>query len=415
VLVGPNNAGKSSVVEALKLSGVREQPKLGRSVRNETYGDRVSIKYELSDDTQHELRSNNKGTYVTTWDPDGAPLANRVYTVPARRNIEAFFGRGVTDRAGFSGTTSDLPADRNQAPTLTGRLIQIAESPELKKRFDDDVERLLGQELKWELDLAENNSHFFSITSSTGIHTSDGLGFGILSIFYIVAGLFDAEEGAIICVDEPELSMHPQIQRRVAEYLAEHAGRLQVIISTHSPYFVNPEWFQSGAELARCYVHEGSTEISQLTVATRAAISNLARDLNNPHVLGLDAREIFFSEEGVLVVEGQEDVLLLRKITEQLGITIPQTFFGWGAGGAEKVRLVLSILRDLGFKTVSTLLDGDKAATTERLRADFSNYKHYILPADDIRDKPARTTQEKSGVCESNGTLKPAYVDEVKA
>jgi predicted ATP-dependent endonuclease of OLD family len=47
VLVGPNNSGKSSVVEALKLSGVREQPKLGRSVRNETYGDIVQSSMSL--------------------------------------------------------------------------------------------------------------------------------------------------------------------------------------------------------------------------------------------------------------------------------------------------------------------------------------------------------------------------------
>jgi predicted ATPase len=71
---------------------------------------------------------------------------------------------------------------------------------------------VLGYELKWTLDTIETGQYVFTIISPTGTHTSDGLGFGILSVFYIVASFFDIADNSLVCIDEPELSMHPQIQ-----------------------------------------------------------------------------------------------------------------------------------------------------------------------------------------------------------
>ena len=42
------------------------------------------------------------------------------------------------------------------------------------------------------------------------------------------------------------------------------------------------------------------------------------RDFTNPHVLGLNASEVFFLRDRVILVEGQEDVACYRSMASQL-------------------------------------------------------------------------------------------------
>jgi 5S rRNA maturation endonuclease (ribonuclease M5) len=148
---------------------------------------------------------------------------------------------------------------------------------------------------------------------------------------------------------------------------------------------------------------------------TKKDIGRLVSDLNNPHILGLDAREVFFSEEKAVVVEGQEDVILIRRISSQLGVQPPTSLFGWGAGGADKVKLILSILRDLGVANVTTLVDKDKEEVSRALQEAFPEYKHFVLAADDIRDKREQKSRPaKVEVCEENGELKSECRDTMK-
>jgi hypothetical protein len=51
---------------------------------------------------------------------------------------------------------------------------------------------------------------------------------------------------------------------------------------------------------------------------------------NNPHVFGIDACEVFILDDQVVLVEGQEDVVVYRRIAEQLKREMPREFFGWG-------------------------------------------------------------------------------------
>ena len=133
---------------------------------------------------------------------------------------------------------------------------------------------------------------------------------------------------------------------------------------------------------------------------SRSLIAKLANgNLYNPHTWGLDAREFFFQEDGIILVEGQEDVLLYPEIAKQLGKEIQGSFFGWGAGGADNIPHLCSIAKDLGFKRVAAILDGDKKDCFEDLKNNFSEYHFEIIPADDIRTKPARKANlEKPGL-----------------
>ena len=95
-------------------------------------------------------------------------------------------------------------------------------------------------------------------------------------------------------IDEPELSLHPIYQRRLAELLADYAKDRQIIYATHSPYFVNFKHISAGAAVARIHKRGGNSIVSQLSQPTIDRCTGLLTDTHNPHVLGLDARETFF-------------------------------------------------------------------------------------------------------------------------
>ena len=213
-------------------------------------------------------------------------------------------------------------------------------------------------------------------------------------------------------MDEPELSLHPALQRRMANLLIEYAASRQIVVSTHSPYFVPLEALSNGATVVRVFTDATGSQVSQLTPQAAQALDGLLADLNNPHTLGLDAREVFFLEDRVILVEGQEDVLLYPRMAKQLDMAFKGSFFGWGAGGADKMIAIASLLRDLGFQRVVGIVDGNRADVLQRLKAEFPQYQFTSIPTADIRSKP--TVPEKPavvGLLSSDGILKGEFRD----
>ena len=98
-------------------------------------------------------------------------------------------------------------------------------------------------------------------------------------------------------------------------------------------------------------------------------------------------------------------------MARDLNIGLKGNFFGWGVGGAPKMKAFLMLFKDLGYKKVVAVLDGDKADDAEVLRTTFPEYKIITLIEDDIRDKRAREIHEKSGITDEKGN----YKDEHKA
>lgn len=202
--------------------------------------------------------------------------------------------------------------------------------------------------------------------------------------------------GDVVVIDEPELSLHPSLQKRVSALFGRLSQDRQIVASTHSPYFVDLRALANGGHLARITTTDAGTQIHQLSAASKDSIRRLSDgNLYNPHVFGLDARELFFQEDRIILTEGQEDVLLYPRVAEQLGVSLTGSFFGWGAGGASNIAHLCSILKDLGFSKVAALLDGDKAAEASKLKRDFPEFFFACIPAKDIRTKPGREATEE--------------------
>lgn len=406
VLVGPNGGGKSTLVECFnKISLANRNASFSTGKRNKKAGDHVAI--EVDCDNGHGSLRTTKGGSETRW---GGPTPPKIYYLPSRRFFNPYFGMNRWNRKLYLDNppmfqTRTIPMD-----SYTYRLIDLNKSD--SSHFDTILERILGKPLLWTIDLDDNGQYYVKITKHHGIHhSSDGMGEGVLSLMFIVDALC-GDSNELIVIDEPELSLHPQLQLRLMNEIMEKTKDSQIVISTHSPNMLSLKSIENGGVVARVYESQEGTMVREIDERSRKFIASAGQNLNNPHVLGTDARACFFAEDNLIITEGQEDVVLYPVILEALGKNPHLPFFGFGAGGASGIREVAHLLQVLGFEKVGAIYDGDKKEEFDAFTNEFSTcgYRAWIIPAEDIRDKEHYETDAKRGLLDSHKkTLHPEY------
>jgi len=86
---------------------------------------------------------------------------------------------------------------------------------------------------------------------------------GSLRYLCLLAILCDPEPPPLICIEEPELGLHPDILPKVADLLIDASERTQLIITTHSDILVDALTERPEAILV-CERHEGQTVMQRL-------------------------------------------------------------------------------------------------------------------------------------------------------
>jgi predicted ATP-dependent endonuclease of OLD family len=297
----------------------------------------------------------------------------------------------------------------SSAPFSANRLYATNKDSTKRESFNKAMAKILGRELHRTID-ANAAGHYLKFTFGETTHNSDGVGDGIISLFSIIDSLYDSGNGAMIVIDEPELSLHPMYQKRLMRLLVEYSKDRQIVIFTHSPYFIDWESLFNTGKIYRTVREENGIRVYSLKGKTVEKFKGFLTDYRNPHTLGLEAREVFFLEDKIIVVEGQEDVWFYKH-TETLK-DIKGDFFGWGAGGSEKIKTILEMLLDLGFKKIVVVLDADKTkvetgkktSTYDDLVGKYADkVKILFIPSDDIRDKDEqKSIPAKIGLVEKN-------------
>ena len=418
-LVGPNNGGKSTVIEALHALTAQGAVSFSEGKRNKAAGDQVKI-IAKTHDGEHSVRTAPQGGSETVRSPEQSPLP-RCCVLPSRRFFSPYFGQGEWSRDTYV-HGRQVPSSRSEA--ISGFNYRLFKALRQRDAFNQVLTRVVDPPPKWTIEQSDHGDYYIKVDEHGQYHNSDGLGEGIISLLFIVDALYDSDAGDIVVIDEPELSLHPVYQRRLGELLADYARDRQIIYATHSPYFVNFEHILAGATIARIHKRGGSSVVSHLAPTTAARCAGLLEDTHNPHVLGLDARETFFQEDGVIVVEGQEDAVYYPKVLDQLvqggdlsddsRAYLRERIFGWGAGGATKVETVSTILHDLGFERVAGMLDNDQQETAQSLRSNFPDYDFHCIPADDVRTKKRDSdARETIGLLNDEQLLRSEFREEV--
>lgn len=411
VLVGPNGGGKSTLVECFsKLS--MKNASFTEGKRNKLSGDRVVIEIKYDTDEIAKLSTVPNGGSETEWTGTGKP---EVYYLPSRRVFKPFFYKDIWDRRTYISNPENIQFRGNQLNYFTRRLFDACKH---SSNFNSLFWRILGKKLEWTIDQDDSGNYYVKVKkANTVYHNSEGLGEGIVSLLFLTDAIFEAKPSELIVIDEPELSLHPQLQIRLLQEILELTKTVQVVISTHSPNMVSIEAAINGGVIARIYEKDGSSLISSIDDKCREYFESYSNNIYNPHIIGIDARSCFFAEDGFIITEGQEDVVLLPHIIRQLNLPGDIAFYGFGAGGASNIEKIAYILMRLGFSHIGALFDGDKKEEYERFNGTFSEcgYKAWIIPADDIRDKPIQHHKDsKIGILDNKNIVKEEYIESMK-
>lgn len=134
-------------------------------------------------------------------------------------------------------------------------------------------------------------------------------------------------------IDEPEVCLHPQAQKKLLNALMEISKSRQVFISTHSPYFIEPSLISN---ILR-FTNKNGVEIY-------ADTKGELKEMKENRVFFLHHRDIFFSDKAVFL-EGVTDIERLSLYCEKnnFGVLIEDLYFLAGCKDAELFKKLCGI------------------------------------------------------------------------
>jgi predicted ATPase len=367
VLVGPNNSGKSVILEAIskllfyKTSKVSDVGKKLYFKGNDVYSvtwtfnasideffdgaeETMKVLENLTPELKEEVRKNGiTGTYEYrivghSGDIQGKTFKgvflgkrhlfadeNYIGQIKPVDHIMNYFGRYYADYIGELTRPHNITNSMlislvgTKRESVKHQLMQKMRDGDYGFKYDEFVKRFKNF-LKEFPEVKHTAEGVYSIIGKNDDGSDIRIPFeqeggGCLRAFQILNEIFLLEEGQtktktlgrirpILIIDEPEISMHAKLQRKIFQELKKFAGKGQVFIATHSPIFISPG--------------KNRTIILMPRVRTKEKIKYIQKpELNEiSGSLGLRNRDYFLSNFVLLVEGSTEEEFLLRLLDE---------------------------------------------------------------------------------------------------
>jgi hypothetical protein len=304
-------------------------------------------------------------------------VAAHVRFLPAGRAgpIERY--RAATDRPGVGPDQGEAfyghsihRAQWHEIESVVGDVMNLDQRPDLRIKVETRLQQLFERGIDFQWSQQGLGMSFTGMSDNARYHS--GLeASGITQLVSLLAAIYDDTIKTLI-VDEPEISLHPQLQAFILEEMESvagdwaHSGKKRILISTHSPSFLP---LRSFADLPSIVFFGGNADCRQIDPADGLLQSSKLRDFVAR--TSLSHRQALFAER-ILLVEGPSDEIVAARTARRLGLKIEarntQILPALGKGEFREAR---KLFTKIGMR-VTVLADLDALADDNGLVNDFS-------------------------------------------
>ena len=433
VLVGANNSGKSTIVSLVRqLLAPDAMLTIGREMRREPEKPVIEAVWihpngdiaEVGIDT-----SAQGGIFRKTGNHNGLHGCFRF--VPSRRPFASDYQVGGMSPSDYE--YAELLGRLGSAAYFDGQLATAVARVFLdgldKGLFLAELMEVDPSSVDFTTDNVGGRNVMLYVGPSKRPHAISETGDGVTNLIRIIYALATSRPGDCIVVDEPELSLHPQLQRNLYRLLLRYSDTRQLLVVTHSPHFVGWPEISGPSKLFRAFIDSvGNTQVASPASASFNAVNAHSNVMSRKYYDSV-CKELFFSSRAVLL-EGAEDAHYIENFLEATEQP-PLPIMGYGCGGASVIRPWMRLCVDLGIKCAA-IFDGDKKSEYEAAVNEFADKADYARPffliKDDIRDKYERNLSGgetnkviKEGVFRRDGVIHlpcrdafQIFIDEVR-
>jgi hypothetical protein len=257
VIVGANNSGKSTIATLVRqLFSYEDTITIGKEARYDPVRPILNL---IWDSAGHLVPLGvNQTAQGALYRKEGDPgqFRTRFRFVPSRRPFTSTYNAGGMSPTDYE--VNELQNRQGNPGYFDGQLATaIAKyfiDPDNKAAFLETLRRTDARSADFTTDNLGGINVMLYEGPSKRAHVLSDTGDGITNLIRIIFVLVTSAPGDCIVVDEPELSLHPQVQRNLYLLLLDYSKDRQITVVTHSPHFVGWKEISEKSKLHRVFV-----------------------------------------------------------------------------------------------------------------------------------------------------------------
>ena len=361
-LIGENNAGKSNIMSAINLFFSDQSPQLDDFY---TKNDNLEIKIEI----KFQKFNNNEATSLSEYiKNDTAIFQKRFYYKDGKSKSEItsqyykdsssiikaaewkhILHENLPDVIYIPAVLDATKESENTSTTLFGKIFSkyLEENKEINQSFNDilsgetfknmidkittDFNNNIKQYIDANINISPLGDIKNALSKSIGINLNDGIEtdikykgnglqriviFALFNLYYDVVPKNGNSRSFIFLIEEPEIYMHPQMQRSMLKQFKKTSSEFQIIFSTHSSNFIDIFDYQ---DIIIVRKNQNSSYINQ--IQQKIFDKDEKEDFNKLLKFDNSVNDLFFAKK-VILVEGPTDSIVLKLFSEYCNIDL---------------------------------------------------------------------------------------------
>ena len=224
-------------------------------------------------------------------------------------------------RGSLSFGSKGLEQYRHNSESINGDFQTLSARPDILIKVQERLNKLFNRSIFIEWDAGDLKASFQRIDIDSAAYSSASEASGLIQLVAILAALYDDDVGALL-LDEPEVSLHPQLQSFLMKEIERCAGDIQenkklIVLATHSTEFIRVSKATDLCNIVFC------TDPTKPPIQLKPDMDNLKNKKLNALLarIGHEHKLAFFSTRPLLV-EGVSDSIICRGIERKLEMFI---------------------------------------------------------------------------------------------